>query len=96
LHHTTLQWNNGLVTAIEAENLLLQGIATLASAEFRTESRGAHYRTDFTERNDDVWLVHTLVTVNPETLQASCTKRPVRFDPSLDDTASFAPEARAY
>ena len=90
-----LAWNNALVAAIETENLLLQGIATLASARFRTESRGAHFRSDCPTRDDDHWLAHTMVKVN-ESGKSECYVKPVRFDPDVDGTESIKPEVRSY
>ena len=90
-----LIWNNELVAAIETENLLMQGIATLASANYRTESRGAHYRSDFPHRDDDHWLAHTVVNVNHDG-KAACDLRAVRLEPDAEEVETIAPEARVY
>ncbi len=71
LPHNTLLWNNGLVTALETDNLMMQSHAVLQSAAFRTESRGAHARSDFPERDDAQWLKHTLVHMDDDTMQCS-------------------------
>lgn len=92
---TGLAWNNMLVAAIETENLLLQGIATLASANFRTESRGAHYRSDCPHRDDDHWLAHTVVEVG-NSGKPTCYTRPVRFNTGVADAGTVAPETRVY
>ncbi len=92
---TGLVWNNDLVAALETENLLMQGLATLASAQFRTESRGAHFRSDFPHRDDDHWLVHTVVTVENSGM-THCTTAAVRMDPSAEGAEPILPEARAY
>ncbi|MFO1242994.1 MAG: FAD-binding protein [Rickettsiales bacterium] len=90
-----LAWNNMLVAAIETENLLLQGIATLASAQFRTESRGAHYRSDCPHRDDDHWLAHTIVEVN-DSGKPKCYTRPVRFNTGVAEAGTVQPETRVY
>ena len=54
------QFNTDLLATIELEHLLTFSEVVVASGLNRTESRGAHYRTDYTKRNDDDWLKHTL------------------------------------
>ena len=58
----SLIYNTELQDALELENLLLQGIATVASALNREESRGAHTRIDYPDRDDTMWSKHTLFT----------------------------------
>ena len=71
LPHDTLLWNNGLVTALETDNLIMQSEAVLQSAAFRTESRGAHSRSDFPKRDDEQWLKHTLVHISEDVMICS-------------------------
>ena len=56
----SMVWNTDLMEAMELENLLINAAITMHGAEQRTESRGAHAREDFTERNDKEWIRHTL------------------------------------
>jgi len=53
-------WNTDLVEALELENLLIQAKMTVYAAENRKESRGAHARDDFPDRDDGEWMKHTL------------------------------------
>jgi succinate dehydrogenase / fumarate reductase flavoprotein subunit len=59
-------FNQDLLGAIELGYMLDCAEATVISAIHRTESRGAHYRTDFPDRNDDEWLKHINLTLGPD------------------------------
>ncbi len=86
-------WNNDLIEAVELDNLLYLAIATMASALYRTESRGAHYRSDYPKRNDKDWLVHTLFTME-EDGNFHLSTRSVRK--TEGDAPYFKPEMRSY
>lgn len=83
-------FNTARIEALELDNLIEAAIATMVSAEARHESRGAHTRDDFPERNDEKWLRHTLYFKEGQRLDY----KPVRLKPLTVD--SFPPKARVY
>lgn len=87
-------WNIDRITALETENLLAQGRATMLAALKRTESRGAHAREDYPNRDDANWLKHSLVWVDESSAMRYAT-RAVHLTAGIDEP-SFAPEVRAY
>jgi len=91
----SLVWNTDLVEALELDNMLQQARVTVHSALYRTESRGAHWREDFPNRDDENWLKHTLVW-HDDTGAIQIAYRPVHLGTLTDDVETIVPEVRAY
>ena len=83
-------FNTARIEALELENLFEVAEATAIAAEARTESRGAHARDDFQERDDENWLCHSLYMPGSKTV----SKRAVNFSPRTVE--KFEPKVRTY
>jgi len=92
----TLVWNTDLAEAIEFDNLIQQAVVTVNSAANRTESRGAHAREDFPERDDDQWMKHTLCWLDLETGRTTIDFRPVHSQTMTNEVESIPPKKRVY
>ncbi|TKB44387.1 succinate dehydrogenase flavoprotein subunit [Thalassotalea mangrovi] len=84
------EFNTQRIECLELDNLMETAFCTAKAANFRTESRGAHARQDFTERDDENWLCHSIYT--PETEEMS--KRSVNMTPVHRE--AFPPKVRTY
>jgi succinate dehydrogenase flavoprotein subunit len=91
----SLIWNTDLVEAIELENLFGQAAVVLHSALSRTESRGAHAREDYPERDDRNWLKHTLAWQNGDG-GVRLGHRPVHLHTLSNEVQAFPPAERVY
>ena len=95
LSDRSMKWNTELLETLELENLLTQSIVSVESAYNRKESRGAHARDDFPDRNDNEWMKHTIAYINDNGI-VDIDYRKVVLTTLTDEVEAVPPKKRVY
>ena len=95
VHDRSMIWNSDLMETFELQNLLDNALATVYSARARKESRGAHAREDFPNRDDGNWMQHSLARIDVDGA-VSLEYRPVHGYTLTGEIDPIPPRARVY
>ena len=91
----SLIWNSDLVESLELENLMINAVTTIFSAEARHESRGAHAHENFPDRDDKNWMKHSLAFIS-NARDVTLKYRPVHAYTLTDEVKYIEPRERVY
>jgi len=92
----SLIWNSDLVETLEYDNLMAQSMVSLAAALNRKESRGAHARQDFPDRDDTHWMKHSLLALDEKKAHVDISYRQVTTETGMKGVPSIPPVERVY